>query len=66
MKSGIDSDAAKKIQTLVKQSKLKVQAAIQGDTVRVSGAKRDDLQAAMALLRKEIADVPLKFNNFRD
>ena len=50
----------------VKQSKLKVQAAIQGDAVRVTGAKRDDLQAAMALIRKEIADLPLSFNNFRD
>ena len=57
---------AKKIQTLVKQSKLKVQAAIQGDAVRVTGAKRDDLQAAIALLRKEMADLPLSFNNFRD
>ena len=66
MKSGIASDVAKKMQTLVKQSKLKVQAAIQGDSVRVSGAKRDDLQATMALLRKELADVPLTFDNFRD
>ena len=66
VKSGIASDVAKKMQTLVKQSKLKVQAAIQGDSVRVSGAKRDDLQAAMALLRKELADVPLSFSNFRD
>ena len=66
VKSGIESDVAKKMQTLVKQSKMKVQAAIQGDSVRVSGAKRDDLQAAMALLRKELADVPLSFNNFRD
>jgi cyclic-di-GMP-binding protein len=66
VKSGIDSDTAKKIQTLIKQSKLKVQAAIQGDTVRVTGAKRDELQAAMALIRKDIADAPLSFNNFRD
>ncbi|MBC7718067.1 MAG: YajQ family cyclic di-GMP-binding protein [Pseudorhodobacter sp.] len=66
VKSGIDSDNAKKIQTLIKQSKLKVQAAIQGDTVRVTGAKRDELQAAMALIRKDIADAPLSFNNFRD
>src|ERR1035441_3130727 len=50
---GIDSETAKKLQTAVKQSKLKVQASIQGDTVRVSGAKRDELQAAMALIRKE-------------
>ena len=66
VKQGIDSDTAKKIQTTLKQSKLKVQAAIQGDSVRVTGAKRDDLQAAMALLRKEVPDVPLTFNNFRD
>jgi uncharacterized protein YajQ (UPF0234 family) len=66
IKAGIDSDTAKKIQTLIKQSKMKVQAAIQGDTVRITGPKRDDLQAAMALLRKDVADVPLSFNNFRD
>jgi uncharacterized protein YajQ (UPF0234 family) len=66
VKQGIDAETAKKIQGLIKQSKLKVQAAIQGDSVRVTGAKRDDLQAAMALLRKEVADVPLAFNNFRD
>ena len=66
VKQGIDTETAKRIQTLVKQSKLKVQAAIQGDAVRVTGAKRDDLQAAMALLRKEVADTPLSFNNFRD
>ena len=66
VKSGIDSDTAKKIQTTIKQSKLKVQASIQGDTVRVTGAKRDDLQAAMALIRKDIADAPLSFDNFRD
>jgi uncharacterized protein YajQ (UPF0234 family) len=66
VKSGIDGETAKKIQTSMKQSKLKVQAAIQGDTVRVTGAKRDELQAAMALIRKEIADAPLSFNNFRD
>jgi uncharacterized protein YajQ (UPF0234 family) len=66
VKSGIDSDSAKKIQGLVKSSKLKVQAAIQGDTVRITGPKRDDLQAAMALMRRELADLPLAFNNFRD
>jgi uncharacterized protein YajQ (UPF0234 family) len=66
VKSGIDSETAKKIQTLVKQSKLKVQAAIQGDTVRVTGTKRDDLQGAIALIRKDIADAPLSFTNFRD
>jgi len=66
VKSGIDTETAKKIQTLVKQSKLKVQAAIQGDTVRITGAKRDELQAAIALVRKEVADAPLGFTNFRD
>jgi cyclic-di-GMP-binding protein len=66
VKSGIDSDTAKKIQNLIKQSKLKVQAAIQGDAVRVTGGKRDDLQAAMALIRQDVADAPLTFNNFRD
>jgi cyclic-di-GMP-binding protein len=66
VKSGIDSDTAKKIQNLIKQSKMKVQAAIQGDTVRVTGAKRDDLQAAMALIRKDVPDAPLSFDNFRD
>lgn len=66
VRSGIETEVAKKMQTLVKQSKLKVQAAIQGDSVRVSGAKRDDLQATMALLRKELHEVPLSFDNFRD
>jgi len=66
VRNGIETDMSKKIQRMIKDSKLKVQAAIQGDAVRVSGAKRDDLQAAMALVRKEITDVPLSFNNFRD
>ena len=66
VRNGIESDAAKKIQRLIKDSKLKVQAAIQGEAVRVTGAKRDDLQAAMALIRKDMADLPLSFNNFRD
>jgi uncharacterized protein YajQ (UPF0234 family) len=66
VRSGIESEHAKKIQKLIKDSKLKVQAAIQGDAVRITGAKRDDLQAAMALIRKEITDVPLSYNNFRD
>jgi uncharacterized protein YajQ (UPF0234 family) len=66
VKTGIPADQAKKIQQALKASKLKVQGAIQGDAVRVSGAKRDDLQAAMALLKKELADQPLSFNNFRD
>ena len=66
VKTGIDGEAARRIQTLVKQSKLKVQAAIQGDTVRVSGAKRDELQMAIALLKREVTDLPLSFNNFRE
>jgi uncharacterized protein YajQ (UPF0234 family) len=66
VKNGIESDDAKKIVRLVKDSKLKVQASIQGDAVRVAGAKRDDLQAAIALLKKEVKDLPLEFNNFRD
>ena len=66
VKAGIESELAKKIQKLIKDSKMKVQAAIQGDTVRITGAKRDDLQAAIALIRKEITDAPLSFNNFRD
>ena len=66
VRNGIESEQSKKIQKLIKESKLKVQAAIQGDTVRVSGAKRDDLQAAMALVRKDMAELPLSFNNFRD
>ena len=66
IRNGIESDAAKKIVRIIKDSKMKVQAAIQGEAVRVSGAKRDDLQAAIALLRKEVTDLPLEFNNFRD
>jgi uncharacterized protein YajQ (UPF0234 family) len=66
IKNGIESDAAKKIVRMIKDSKIKVQASIQGDAVRISGAKRDDLQAAIALLKKEVTDTPLEFNNFRD
>ncbi len=66
VKTGVDADNAKKIQGLLKASKLKVQGAFQGDAVRVTGAKRDDLQAAIALLRKDIGDLPLSFDNFRD
>ncbi|MEE1653673.1 YajQ family cyclic di-GMP-binding protein [Brachymonas sp. G13] len=66
VRNGIETELAKKIQKLVKESKLKLQASIQGDSVRVTGAKRDDLQAAMALIRKDITDVPLSFDNFRD
>jgi uncharacterized protein YajQ (UPF0234 family) len=66
VKNGLDSETAKKITKVIKESKMKVQASIQGESVRVTGAKRDDLQSAMALLRKEVADTPLEFNNFRD
>ena len=66
VRNGIESEAAKKIQRLIKDSKLKVQASIQGEAVRVNGTKRDDLQAAIALIRKDITDLPLTFNNFRD
>ncbi|MBC3884441.1 YajQ family cyclic di-GMP-binding protein [Undibacterium griseum] len=66
VKNGIETEDAKKIVKAIKDSKMKLQASIQGDAVRVQGAKRDDLQAAMALLRKEIKDLPLEFNNFRD
>ena len=66
IKNGIESEAAKKIQRIIKDSKTKVQASIQGDALRVTGAKRDDLQATMALLRKEVTDLPLEFNNFGD
>jgi hypothetical protein len=66
IRNGIEADAAKKIVRIIKDSKMKVQASIQGDAVRVSGGKRDDLQAAIAMLRKEVTDLPLEFNNFRD
>jgi uncharacterized protein YajQ (UPF0234 family) len=66
VRTGIEAEQAKKVTRLIKDSKLKVQAAIQGDAVRITGAKRDDLQAAMALIKKDIADLPLSFDNFRD
>lgn len=66
IKKGVSGDLAKKIVRQIKDSKLKVQASIQGDAVRVTGAKRDDLQAVMAMLRKDVSDAPLDFNNFRD
>lgn len=66
VKNGIESETAKKIQRLIKDSKIKVQASIQGDALRVAGAKRDDLQATIALLKKDVTDLPLDFNNFRD
>jgi hypothetical protein len=66
IKIGIESELAKKIVKLIKDSKLKVQASIQGDAVRVTGAKRDLLQETIALVKKSITDFPLKYGNFRD
>jgi len=66
VRTGIEQELAKKIQRLVKDSKLKVQASIQGDAIRVSGAKRDELQNAIALVKKSITDYPLQYENFRD
>ena len=66
LKEGIDKELAKKIVAHVKDAKLKVQAAIQGEQVRITGKKRDDLQEAMAHLRKANVGVPLQFENFRD
>ena len=66
VRHGVSTEHAKKIVKLVKESKIKVQASIQGESVRVTGTKRDDLQQAIALLKKEIADLPLSFDNFRD
>ena len=66
LRQGLDADNGRKIVKLLKGSKLKVQSQIQGDQVRVTGKKRDDLQAAMALLREEELDLPLQFTNFRD
>lgn len=66
LKHGVDADSARKIIRLVKDSKLKVQASLQGDKVRVTGKQRDELQAAIALLRGAKLDVALQFNNFRD
>ena len=65
-KEGIDKELSKKIVALIKDAKLKVQAASQGEQVRVTGKKRDDLQEVMALLRGASLDMPLQFNNFRD
>ncbi|MBX5461938.1 MAG: YajQ family cyclic di-GMP-binding protein [Steroidobacteraceae bacterium] len=66
LKHGIDQETGKKIQRIVKDSKIKVQASLQGDKVRVTGKQRDDLQETIQLLRKSKLDVPLQFNNFRD
>lgn len=66
IKKGVSGDLAKKIVKTIKDSKIKVQASIQGDAVRVTGTKRDDLQSVIAMLRKDVSDTPLDFNNFRD
>ncbi|ARU89667.1 YajQ family cyclic di-GMP-binding protein [Pseudomonas sp. M30-35] len=66
LREGIDKELAKKIVAYIKDAKLKVQAAIQGEQVRVTGKKRDDLQEAIAVLRAKEFDMPLQFNNFRD
>ncbi|HEY8118049.1 MAG TPA: YajQ family cyclic di-GMP-binding protein [Methylophilaceae bacterium] len=66
IRAGIDSDLAKRLVKLIKDSGLKVQASIQGDTVRVNGAKRDLLQETIALVKKSVTDFPLQFGNFRD
>jgi uncharacterized protein YajQ (UPF0234 family) len=66
VRNGIATEDGKKIQQALKASKLKVQGAIQGDAVRVTGAKRDDLQAAMNVIKGELKDLPVSFNNFRD
>ncbi len=66
VRQGIDTEKAKKIVKLVKESNLKVQAAIQGEQVRITGKKRDDLQATIAMLREAKVELPLQFENFRD
>ena len=66
VKSGVESELAKKIVKMIKDAKLKVTAAIQGDVVRISGAKRDTLQEAIALVRAGVTEVPLTYQNFRD
>jgi len=66
VKNGIETEKSKSLVKLLKDSKMKVQASIQGPAVRVSGAKKDDLQAAIQLLRKSVTDIPLQFGNFRD
>lgn len=66
MQKGIESDLARKLVKMIKSSKLKVQAAIQGDKLRISGKKRDDLQAAIAFFKESDVDLPLQYENFRD
>jgi cyclic-di-GMP-binding protein len=66
VKTGLETELAKKIVRLIKDSKMKVQGSIQGDSVRISGAKRDNLQEAIQLIKKSITEFPLQFQNFRD
>ena len=66
VRNGIETEDAKKITKIIKESKMKVQASIQGESVRVTGKNRDDLQEAIAMLRSQVKDLPLEFNNFRD
>ena len=66
VRAGVDQELGKKIVRMIKDSKLKVQASIQGDAVRIAGAKKDMLQDAIALVRKAVTDFPLQFKNFRD
>jgi uncharacterized protein YajQ (UPF0234 family) len=66
VRAGVDQELGKKIVRMVKDSKLKAQASIQGDSVRVSGAKKDVLQEVIQLVRKSITDFPLQYKNFRD
>jgi len=66
VKTGIEQEKSKQIQKLIKDAKLKVQGSIQGDLLRISGAKKDDLQAAIQLVRQQVTDLPLQFINFRD
>ncbi len=66
LRQGLDSDLARKIVKMIKDKKMKVQSAIQGEKVRVTGKKRDDLQSVMAMLKDAKIDMPLQFNNFRD
>ncbi len=66
VKVGVETELAKKIVKLIKDSKMKVQASIQGDAVRVTGKSRDDLQSAIAFIKKSITDFPLQYQNFRD
>ena len=66
VREGIDKETAKKVVKLIKDAKLKVQAAIQGEQVRVTGKKRDDLQSVMSMLKESDIGLPLQYNNFRD